>query len=678
MQQKHNQTQVCFSRWSRKSYAVFASLGKSIKIGVLSIACFCSMLKPQAGFAKTDTTFVPLPDDVVELEEVAITAEKASLFPELTRVVTVVTRTEIERSQAQSLPDLLKSVAGVDIRERGSKGVQADVSLRGGTFDQVIILLNGVNITDPQTGHYNLDLPVDLASVSRIEILEGPGARVQGAGAFSGAINIITESEKTALNAGINAGSYNSFAQQISGSLVTKKWNAFASASHQASRGYKPNTDFDIANAFLQLKYQDTTIGTAAVQAGFNKKDYGANGFYSQKYPNQFEHTETAFASARWAKRWENTGFTPTFFYRRHYDRFELFRDFQNALPFYKSHNYHQTDVGGLTVNTDFYSHIGRTTLGAEYRAEHIFSNTLGDPMAEPKEIKQAPGIFYTKEKLRQAGSVFFSQTFYFGDCSASVGAAVLLSNDFEPQLTYNADLAYLLSQNITLAAAFNKAVRLPTFTDLYYNSSTDIGNPDLQPEESYTVDLGVKANYKQIKLRVGGFYRYADDLIDWVRASDTLPWRSVNLGTIQTWGAEASLAYVFSGNIGKHWKQIDCSYAYVIADKHPTDYYSKYVLDYLKHQFSVHANFDIWKNIGLDLDAVYNHRTGQYADAKSGLPTNYKPYFLMNANLHWTYKIITVYGQVSNILDVKYIDYGNLEQAGRWITAGISIKIER
>ena len=112
------------------------------------------------------------------------------------RIVTVITKSEIERAPAQNLNDLLRYVAGVDIRQRGPFGAQADISIRGGTFDQTLILLNGVNITDPQTGHHNLNLPIDIESIERIEILQGPAAKSFGPNAFNGAINIITGNSK--------------------------------------------------------------------------------------------------------------------------------------------------------------------------------------------------------------------------------------------------------------------------------------------------------------------------------------------------------------------------------------------------------------------------------------------------------------------------------------------------
>ena len=133
-----------------------------------------------------------------ELDEVVFTAGRTPIeAQQAARIVTVITKSEIERAPAQNLNDLLRYIAGVDIRQRGPLGAQADISIRGGTFDQTLILLNGGNITDPQTGHHNLDLPIDVESIERIEILQGPSAKSFGPNAFNGAINIITGNTKS-------------------------------------------------------------------------------------------------------------------------------------------------------------------------------------------------------------------------------------------------------------------------------------------------------------------------------------------------------------------------------------------------------------------------------------------------------------------------------------------------
>ena len=136
-------------------------------------------------FAQDDSMYV-------NLRKIEVVKNQPGIASESLRIVTTLTRNDIANLPVRSINELLDYVPGIDVRSRGTNGVQADITMRGGTFDQVIILLNGINITDPQTGHQNLDLPVDISVIDRIEVLQGTALNVFGLSAFSGAINIIT------------------------------------------------------------------------------------------------------------------------------------------------------------------------------------------------------------------------------------------------------------------------------------------------------------------------------------------------------------------------------------------------------------------------------------------------------------------------------------------------------
>ncbi|MDR2816905.1 MAG: TonB-dependent receptor plug domain-containing protein, partial [Proteiniphilum sp.] len=183
-----------FKRFARRSYSVFNSLHKTVTIGVLSgcalISAHAAAVEPaEQRYAETSTDSIPS----TELDEVVVTASRVDLPLNLAaKQVTVISKQEIERAPVRSIEDLLNYAAGVDILQRGPHGVQADVSLRGGSFDQTAILLNGVNLTNPHTGHYSFNIPVNLSDIERIEIVQGPSSLVYGAGAFSGGVNIIT------------------------------------------------------------------------------------------------------------------------------------------------------------------------------------------------------------------------------------------------------------------------------------------------------------------------------------------------------------------------------------------------------------------------------------------------------------------------------------------------------
>ncbi|MGV8112816.1 MAG: TonB-dependent receptor [Lentimicrobium sp.] len=244
---------ISFRRWSRRSWAVFSSLGRSIRIGVLCLSCSILVLP---GYSQEQPDSIPSSssDREIELEEVVVSAQRSPVVQsQLMRVVQVVTRAEIAQHSSAGLAGLLENLRGVDIRQRGAFGMQADISIRGGTFDQTLILLNGINLTDPQTGHHNLNLPVDLSSVERIEVLQGPGARIFGPNAFNGAINIITAAPAThGITATISGGEFGLFQSSVSAVAALGKVNQHISLGWNRSDGYQENTDFSNLNMYYR------------------------------------------------------------------------------------------------------------------------------------------------------------------------------------------------------------------------------------------------------------------------------------------------------------------------------------------------------------------------------------------------------------------------------------------
>jgi iron complex outermembrane receptor protein len=283
---------IYFKRWTNKRYASFASMKAEVRICVLSLGCSLLTLPGAATYAQVDST------RNIRLTEVEVTAQKQQLHADLARVVTVMTKEEIATAPAATVAELLRFLSGVDIRQRGVNGVQSDVSMRGGSFDQMLVLLNGINVSDPQTGHYSLDIPVDISSIDRIEILQGPASRTLGPNAFSGAINIITgTSDSSSATLSYTGGDHGLTAPSASGTLALDKAKLFGAVSYNRSDGYAANTDYDILNAFGQVRVNTKATGDMNFQAGFQNKGYGALQFYSLKYPDQYEHTTSMNAS---------------------------------------------------------------------------------------------------------------------------------------------------------------------------------------------------------------------------------------------------------------------------------------------------------------------------------------------------------------------------------------------
>ncbi|MBT6006927.1 MAG: TonB-dependent receptor [Prolixibacteraceae bacterium] len=667
---------LSFKKWGRKSYSLFLTLNRTVKISVLLVIYLLS--SPAVSLANMiDTSDVKMQFD---LDEIEVNAKRVPVtFSQIARIISVIDTKEIEAAPVQSIDELLEYIAGVDVRQRGTKGVQSDVSIRGGNFDQTLILLNGVNITDPQTGHHNFNLPVSLSQIDRIEVLEGPAARVYGPNAFSGAINIITKLPGSkSVSLAISIGSFNYFNTNLSASFDTGKLQHLIAVNRKNSKGYVENTDFVISNLFylnqLQLKK-----GKFLFQFGESKKDFGANSFYTPKYPNQFEQTKTYFTSAKWEST-SKLHFTPAVYWRRHHDKFELFRS--NPPDWYKTHNYHLTNVFGAGLNSWFQWKLGKTAFGTEIRSENILSNVLGEELENPVQVSGENAEF-TKAKSRTSISGFFEHTYYRENMIFTIG--VLGNNISGSNLGWNffpgLDVSYDFTIVLKVFASYNTSLRMPTFTDLYYSGPSNIGNSDLKPEKSSSVEGGFKLKYEFIQGHFVVFYRKGKDIIDWVKKSNDELWQPQNLTRLNSLGSEIQ----FQLNLKKYYgnklpDKIQFSYLYNNVEKENIDFISNYVLDNLKHKFVTSLNQTITKNVSIDLKFVYQDRDGTFTRFENGTwvgEVDYKPFALLDGKILYHNKNLSIYVSINNIFNYSYYDIGNVVQPGRWVKSGISYQIK-
>ncbi|MCQ2960563.1 MAG: TonB-dependent receptor [Bacteroidales bacterium] len=629
---------------------------------------FSALLLPFSNFAQTEKDTM-----TVDITNIEVIKKATSIASESLRIVTTLTRNEIQEMPVQSINDLLDYLPGIDVRSRGTNGVQADMTMRGGTFDQVIILLNGVNITDPQTGHQNLDIPIDLSIIDRIEILQGTSMNVFGLSAFSGAINIVTGTQKdNKISVGLTGGSNGYFAPHASITASNEKWSVAASASTNQSSGYIENTDFNYTNVYVQTKYKSSKAGDFSFQLGGQNKEFGANSFYSTKYPNQFEKDKTILSSLQWDKNIGKINLSASGFYRTHYDEFQLFRDKSIAPSWYKNANYHISQLSGANCKIATYSRIGKSTIGIEARNEHIVSNVLGDPLESPKNIPFAKedSVFFTYEKNRLNINYFGEQTFLFGKFTASLGFSGNYNTMFNSNVCGGGNLSYRLSRNSRIYTNINTALRLPTFTDMYYKSATQLANPDLQPEKSLTMELGTQGNSENFSYRASAYYRIGKDIIDWAKKADDEVWQSMNIDNVNALGTEISLQYRFDSFL----KQIGTTYAFCKLNKESGELISKYALDYLRNTFTITIDHTIYKNWGANWQFSVQDRIGNYIDTNDNV-TDYKPFSLLDLQTYWNNDNTKIFLEASNILGTKYFDYGGIEQPGLQVRVGINVQ---
>lgn len=678
---------LVFKQFNRKGYSLFAALGKEVLIGVLSV--------PTLAYAKADgiSTHVLIDTDSISFEEqrideVQIMGSRAPLTAlQSAKIVEVITRDDIQRAQAQTINDVLKLATGVDVRQRGGFGVQTDISINGGTFDQIAILLNGMPLSSPQTGHNAADFPVSLHDIERIEVLEGASARIFGATAFSGAINIVTQAAaRSQVRMDGEGGSYGTFGADAAATWAQlhNRSNTLVT-SHQLSGGYAQsdggtdNADFKKRRVFYQ-----GTMGAEALeidwQAGISSQDFGANTFYSAKFPNQYEETRRYMASVRARLRpFSNSDIPfltrvelqPMVYGHRDLDHFQLTRGSEGAKA---GENYHQTDVYGASLNVNLNWIGGMTSVGGEMRREQILSTTYGD-LLEESQWKTIGGTDrkYSREGNRTNTSLFVEHNIFVGGFTLSAG---LMANrntglDEDFRLYPGIDLSYRPDTHWKLYASWNKALRVPTYTDLYTNNPAQQGNPDLKPERNSTFKAGTRYRIRGFETTVSAFYSHATNMIDWVyeTATDT-KYQALNIGRLDNMGLNVEATANLTTLLARHSSTVPVllklGYAY-IHQKHETEheiYRSLYALEYLRHKFVAELSHPIVARLAASWAFRWQQRMNGYA-----------PYGKLDGKITWTEPTWQLYVKADNMTGHRYYDLGGVKQPGLWIMAGGSIK---
>ena len=675
---------IRFRHFTRKGYALFACLGRVVTIGVLSAATLQSATAASRHIStdveKTDSTQTP--DKEALLDEIEITGSRAPLaMSQAARMVTVLSRKDIQAAPVQSINDLLKMAVGVDIRQRGAIGAQTDVSIRGGTQEQIAILLNGINICDPQTGHNTFDLPCDVSDILRIEVLEGPAARIYGTSSLVGVINIVTQERgewnevrgKRRFQARIEGGSFGYLSAAANYSLISNNipLTSKISASYTRSDGYQRskaetlNSDYSGVKAFYQGSYSLTSnhlplTSKISWHAGISSKGFGSNTFYSAKFDEQYERTTKLFA----ALQGETTGwlhFKPAIYWNRSYDRFELIRGSEDKVPF----NHHRTDVFGIHLNSYFDWVAGRTAFGAEFRNEDIVSSNLGEPLNSPHGD-------YQYGLNRSNLSFYLEHNVLLRRFTLSAGFIAIKNtwNEMPFTLYPGIDASLRVSDHWKVYASYNTSLRMPSFTELYYSVGGHKADKYLKPEELRAIEGGVKYSSRRLTAQASIFHHHAHNMIDWVldtRDADQV-WQSVNLTKVNTLGQEVSINYQLSN--------VNCQIAYCHLDqqKQEADYLqSQYSLEYLRHKVTVQMKMRLAEHLDLTVGYRWQDRMGQYTTS-AGEIESYHPYSIADARLSWTKDAYSLYLEGNNLTNHHYVDYGNVPQPGLWLVGGLKV----
>lgn len=677
-----------FRRFGNKGYSLFACLGREVVISVLSVATLSHARAEGIGAQPLPADTVAATDRELLLDEVSVTGTRAPLTAsQAARIVTVLDREAIQAAPVQSVNDLLKYASGVDVRQRGPIGAQTDVSIRGGNYEQIAILLNGINICDPQTGHNAFDIPADISEIERIEVLEGPSARVYGTSSLVGAINIVTRpAGRSSASARIEGGSFGYANIGARVNAASGKWNNQVSGSYTRSDGYSRNkqgglnADYCGGKAFYQGAYTDSDI-SVRWHAGLCTKDFGSNTFYGAKWDDQFEHTMKTFTAIQAETKQGRLHLKPSIYWNRNIDRFELYRgdDAQNnGVPY----NHHRTDVYGVNINTYFDWIAGRTAVCAELRNEDLVSTNLGEQLDNPRNVK-GTDRYYTCGLNRSNISFVLEHNVLLERFTLSAGIVAVKNswNNMNMRVYPGIDMSYRIGRQWKVYASYNSSLRMPSVTELYYSVGGHKADKNLKPEELQAVEGGLKYAGGGINASACVYYNHCTNMIDWIRRTDEgneAVWQSVNFTKTNSVGVEASLSFNLKRLLPTQsvLRSIDVAYCYIDQAKdEPDNIQSRSTLEYLRHKATASLELNPWRRLMLTLKYRFQERRGTFTDA-NGNVRGYAPYAVTDARASWNADAWKLYVEANNLFDKTYYDFGQIPQPGIWVMAGLAVNV--
>lgn len=558
-------------------------------------------------------------------EKVIVTANAYPVpFENLSRSVSVLTREDLRGLPVKSIADVLAYAAGMDVRPRAPFGLQTDLSVRGSTFSQVLVLVDGVRINDSQTGHHNGDIPVQMEDIERIEVLRGPGSSIYGADALGGIVHIITrrgaEAPRAAVSLGQNGFAEGSFAMGFKRGGFVQSF----SASANRSSGFMEDRDFRSVSISSR-----TEIGNrSALFVSHLNKEFGANGFYGPSQSREWTNQTLVSIEHRLEKP---SGFRADYraFYRTHGDRFIY--DVRSPGLYESGHRTHAVGAGAKSkwIAGDGLSLI----LGGELGGDWIASDSLGDHA--------------------------FARTSVFGEGQWDLGHSLTIYpglrldvySQFGAAASPSLSAGWRITPRLRLRSSAGRAFRIPTFTELYYRDPNHEADSSLKPESSWAAELGL--DFLPSAEWIGSvtfFSRYDKDVIDWVRSSAADKWRTSNIRRIQAEGMELALEHTFDSRarIGVH-------YSVLSMDAGTVDFISKYVLDYARHSWSAATHFSMPLAFRYQQKLAYKRR----ADGRS--------YWLLDGRLERDFHRVTAALDFTNLFNSSYQEVRGVDMPGRW-----------
>jgi len=604
---------------------------------------------------------------------------------------------DIARNRAlpiRSVNEALAYVPGLDLRQRGVQGVQGDLSIRGGTFEQNLILINGFKLVDPQTGHHALNLPVLLTNVKNVEVYKSSGTRIFGQNAMTGAVNFVTQPERSyGVNMQLFGGNFGGLGFQSTVSAPVGKLRQSVSFGYDKSNNYRYNSNqtnqLDIHPLQVLLGYSknndvwhnsdhtnqqvfyDAVLPLAKNQElkallGYSDRSFGANGYYTPSFPDQWESTQMAIAGLSHRAGMGKVTLLTKASLRTHRDEFRLKR-FDPA--FYT--NKHWSEVITVEETGKWESSLGTTGFGGEWRLEGLNSTNLGE-----RERTYVSGFVDHTVKLLENKLLLVGNVHYFN---------LYMNGNTHQKILPGFELAFQPVASLRFFGNIGQSYRAPSYTELFYQDYSNVGNPNLQPEYATNAEVGLcysntwgqsvsgsRDSWKsKLSMDAALYRRNTTNMIDWVRSTTVPqdPWMPVNLSSVIFTGIESNVFYRWNGDGTFMLNEVSLGYNYTDANHQFVDplqtSQSRYAFSGLRNQLvgRITASLTHWVTVSMAYRGVDRVGGNAYSliDAK------------IQGNLN---KTVTVFVEGNNLTNTQYVEAGFVQMPGRWFKAGLQIKM--
>ncbi len=593
----------------------------------------------------------------IELDQVELISSPRIEIKNTDNSISVLTisREEIQKSTATNVSDLLQQIAGIDIRRRGAEGMQADLYIRGGSFDQTLLLIDGIKVEDPQTGHHTMNMTLPLEVIERIEITKGSAGRIYGQNAFTGAINIITKQNiENNLSVELAGGSFDQKRGSLTAQRKLENSDILFNYSRKESEGYRYNTDFKNDEFFVKSNFKIKNQNISAIGA-FNERKFGANGFYASPAAiDQYEETQASIIGLSTTYKKNELIIKPKLYWKRNQDMYVYLRQDPSVYR-----NLHISDKVGVEVNASTPNSLGNLGIGFDLSKVSLSSNNLGNRNRTMFNMFIEQQIKFQNDKIDFTPGVAIS---YFSDVSTRLNYQ---SNFFNNLFFYpGIDFGYRFNKNLKIYSNVGYTYRMPTYTDLFYSSPTTLGNENLKLEKALTKEFGLKYLKNNFNLSMSLYQRDASDIIDYVKNDEADPWQASNIREIITNGFELNMGYKFY--LGAFRPQsINIGYSNINDDLLETDFtFSRYALNSLKNQITATYMFQVRDFISSTLTFKNSKRL------------NDESYTVIDFRTSYMYDKFTISVILNNILDAEYSETNLVPMPGFNSLIGIKYSI--